>query len=1141
MAISADSSEKGGIALPTSNGPILSKQSASTAAPVPLARQSAPAAAVPDEWKKAELQERGIGESSLFRIVYSADEKTAYNLIGHRCATLIPVAKKGDWPAYDGDIDDDAIVKGLKDDPPTALSPDSEHDLGDKVRNAIKKSVQKTAVSIAEGADAKDHMVIQAEDLVVYRGSRFSFPGKTLTIFARRVIIVPRAGETLGSKPEEHQVIFDCCGADAEDKFNPQDSKAKGKANDGGGSRDDGDTLASPGNRGDNGDKGVTGSNAGNIFFCGQVVSMCPGDDAVALRLMTVGGKGSQGQKGGEGGRGGNGGFYVYWMKRPKPMYQNGQAGGAGGDGGAGGNGGSGGDVHLRTTGPPLTSPSRFIMRPIAQPSEVGGGQNGPSGQGGSGGSGGSGGKQTSKNVFSKDVVLTGWAGSWGGGGSSSTANAFAAPAGQQTSLQNYEVGAFALAVNPAFAHMLVQRLTFEYDILFGSFFDASAKKGKSAERRRFETSLAWAKELYDTIKALKSTPALVAAADNSRHAGVKDYENQEKALRARFGAAWNDSRQKASREIFILAFEKLLSLGGSALPMVPAVDSYGQSFRYIPDTSFSLNRLIKAAVDLEVIEERRKTLSAADATAKAKASEAAGLIQGYSQAIADNAKNQSKAAGDVNEAQKKADGLRTDLQAALKDCTAKVKSLQPKLKANLSCDNVEKILGSVASCMMFTPQARGVALAGNFLSVGSASSDLFNTVETNGGTVKTDVIKGQFNTIDAKLSGKDLTKQISDLATGSSDRLVKTVMLEQSRFEKLCDDHFPGDASAEQRAAFDTLLDKAKAFHEAVLETQKASLRQAQVEAYYTQAKVAQAALQSDTSTTPALKPQIFLQIYDESYSQQKSRVVKYYLDAIRAITALKLESTSLSRSLLQLGCWDNLSGQLFNDVVVPQLRAENDVLRARNNRFTTISTAYKGWITKEKYPGIFGYKLDGNRTLAKVGSLKPFNFQIDATNCRDILGIDLNAHFDVRMKQCWVVLEGARLKKEGDTDLTIDVNVAFTGAFWVTTGKTAEVVDDATGTKSIQDVELQFEIDKVQTGSRFKYDKQDAKKTVQVAREDQPKARMVALDDSIPDLFRPVQSPLAEWSIWWNQDLIDVSGVSSPCSTATVKRSFF
>ena len=142
-------------------------------------------------------------------------------------------------------------------------------------------------------------------------------------------------------------------------------------------------------------------------------------------------------------------------------------------------------------------------------------------------------------------------------------------------------------------------------------------------------------------------------------------------------------------------------------------------------------------------------------------------------------------------------------------------------------------------------------------------------------------------------------------------------------------------------------------------------------------------------------------------------------------------------------------------------------------------------------------------------------FNPIIDSTNCMSLLSIDLAAAFDVRMKQCWVILEGARRKNEQDADPVIDVNVAFTGGFRVTKAR---------------GIEFQFLIYNVQTGWRYQYELTHPKvvKEIRTAQED-PKARMLTLDKSDTRARRPVQSPLAEWSVWWDDDLVDVSQVES------------
>jgi hypothetical protein len=717
----------------------------------------------------------------------------------------------------------------MEENPPTAITAESEHDRTDVVRQALKKAVEKSAVTLPEGDNTKANVVILAEDLVVYRGSNFRFPGKTLTVFARRIIIAPRPGGTLGSEAKDHQVVFDCTGNMGEDRYSDRAKTSKGKAADGNAGKRTKDASfftsaehegAQSGGNGENGAQGLAGGNGGNIYFCAQVLSLCRPDTAAAVKLIARGGNGTQGQRGGDGGNGGRGMPYDAPFVHPPNWVFNGANGGSGGNGGAGGNGGSGGDVYVRVTSA-VPSPSRFDVFGVQI--DNAGGQNGPSGQGGRAEEGGWGTTAKESDFLGPTVTVRGSNGSDGNSGSSSTGNPFTPPTGKQLAFSLPEFGAFALAVNPAFAHMLTQRLVFEYDVLFSSLFDILPKTYKTVERRRFEKSLAWAQEIYDAIGAFGSSDTLLNGPEAARLPSHKDYEAQEKALREKFGGtAWKDDKtQKASRTIFALAFEKLLSLGGSVVPPVPATDSFGHTFNFVPDISFSINRLVKAAADLEVAEARRAALSQAAASSNVKAAEVSSRIQGFSDHIAGIQTERKEVSDAVALAQTKINELQGKVQAAIKDCVAKLNRFDTKEKlADFSCDNIEKVLGAAASCMMFTPHARGVALAGNFLSVGTAGMDLFNTVSTNsGGAVKKDALQGQFKTIEANHSGKELTKQIGEFTSGSNDKLMKRVMMEQARFEKLCDEHFPGDASADERAAFDSVVAQARALNEALVD----------------------------------------------------------------------------------------------------------------------------------------------------------------------------------------------------------------------------------------------------------------------------------------------------------------------------------
>lgn len=342
----------------------------------------------------------------------------------------------------------------------------------------------------------------------------------------------------------------------------------------------------------------------------------------------------------------------------------------------------------------------------------------------------------------------------------------------------------------------------------------------------------------------------------------------------------------------------------------------------------------------------------------------------------------------------------------------------------------------------------------------------------------------GRFHSIEAKLEGKELTKAIGDLAEGGDDKFMKVGMVSKAKFDALVDASFPGDASAGAREVWDRMVAQAQVTNKALIEHQKALLNQAKVEAFFVQAKLVKNFASGDTSTTATVKSQVFWQLYDESYAQQKASVVKYYLDVIRAIVAIKLELTLIPRSLIALGCWDNMTGSLFDDVVLPQLRAENDYLMWKDTRLAPKTTTYKGYITKDDNPYIFGYEAGALTdtgappVLDKKSDLRPFSLMIDSTNCHRILGIDLKMECDVRMVQCWVALEGARLKKEKDADLVISVNTSFSGGFYVTPSEVTKTVDEMTHETHEEDVEYMFEIDEVTTGCRYEYDKSDPTK---------------------------------------------------------------
>lgn len=1087
---------------------------------------------------RGKLVDRNVVDSSLFRTVTSLDGKTTSFVIGHRCATLIPTSHQGQWGAFPDNIDDDEITTTLKKDPPAPIRREADHAASSVIQNGLAKSRGTAAVVLPEGAAVTDNIIIFAEDLVIYRGSKFEWPCKNVTIFARRVIVAPRASETFASD-SDHWITFDVSAPPANDKYVNQSTNpgAAGSKGDDGQSPGVG-TEAVAGGDGTAGENGGNAASGGTIRFCARLMTLLTEQEEKSVKVcwLSKGGNGGRGQQGGAGGNGGSGVQATDTWHTPRDSCADAKKGGNGGKGGKGGNGGDGGHIELCLLKPSATAAEKTKFREVENTFDVSAGSNGSSGGGGAKGSAGSAG-HIHTGLGMGDHYYGGQGASDGDAGDPGDANnSTRTPGSSHTaSFGEDNVEAWALCVSPGFLQMLVQRLLFEYDVLFGSFFDVKPIKGKSAHRLRFELSLQWLVNLNDTIQRFENSPELADKPSETETNFTDDQKTQQQLIRSVFGGdLWKSSPElRAARQIYRIGYDKLFSLRGSQLPPIPSTDSYNQSFRLIPTTSFSIKRLELAAQEMEVAEARRAVLAEEIAAANWTSSQTADKVQQLSDFVASIEPRRAAAKAKVDSGLEKVKKDRDALNKRIDQAKAELQNLKPNNPLNLSCDNVVKIIESAAVCMMFTPEAAGMVLAGNVMSVGGSAMSLVTTVHTAQGNVSKDELMGKFYSIEAKLGGKELSQEIAKLSQGGeATEFMKVIVVAKSKFDALVDSHFPGDASEEARAVWDLMMKQAKATHKSLIEYQEALLKQAQVEAYFVQSQVAKATLQENTSATASIKSQLFYQVYDDSYAQQKAMVVKYYLDAIRAIVAITLEPTSLSHSLIALGCWDNVTGSLFNEVILPQLRAENDYLVSKDSRANRQTTTYSGWITKDQYPVVFGYengppeKPGDPPSLIKKETLKPFSFDITSTNCQKVLNINLAMECDIRMIECHVALEGAKLKEEKDMDPVISINTSFAGGFYVTTGDTETIIDGLTGESRKQDVEYMFEIDEVITGCRYQYDSKDPKSITWRTENSNPFARMVDLDD-IQTVRRAVQSPFTTWNISWDEKAYDVSSV--------------
>jgi hypothetical protein len=459
------------------------------------------------------------------------------------------------------------------------------------------------AVSIPEGASVSNNVMIFAEELVLYRGSKFEWPSKNVTIFARRIIIAPRYGETLASN-DEHFVKFDCSGTDATDSYANQSSTAATNGSDGENGSRSGNTTA--GVNGTNGKDGGSASPGGTIRVCAQLLTLVPEAEDKTLRLVSKGGNGGRGQQGGKGGKGSNGVKHNGVINYPIHQRADASNGGDGGSGGGGGDGANGGliDFCRLVASVPMAS-SRFRSVPLS--TDVQFGINGVSGTGGDHGPAGEAG-YVYYVFYMSAHSYRGKGASDGSCGTTPTTNTSTHSAGtvRAVSYNAASLGAWALCISPALLQMLVQRLLFEYDVLFGNFFDVEPGQNKSLERLRFERSFSWLMSLNDDIKKFETSADLAFKYTPSKPDTPAEEKNQEEALRAVFGGTtWQHDRQLISaRRIARISFDKLCSLGGDELPPIPSVDSYDQSFRLVPNVGISIKRLEQAAKAMESVKE---------------------------------------------------------------------------------------------------------------------------------------------------------------------------------------------------------------------------------------------------------------------------------------------------------------------------------------------------------------------------------------------------------------------------------------------------------------------------------------------------------------------------------------------------------
>ncbi|KAK8847726.1 hypothetical protein IAR55_005585 [Kwoniella newhampshirensis] len=1003
-------------------------------------------------------------------------------------------------------------------------------------------------VPLPEGKDMPPVVRIHAEDLYIYSGDTFDFPGKTVILMVKRLFVVP------GNSSEP--VTFLVKGADyPASPYNDKDEGPQGGTGDNGrdGDADHNITKARDGYQGGQGQTGLPGGEAGRFFFCGQVISLCGAD--VVIKIAAIGGKGGQGQRGGRGGTGGKG-PYTGWHQAEDSI--NGGNGGQGGRGGTGGAGGHGGTVVIRQL--PVTA-YPVGTHSVTFDAVVTGGEGGEGGPGGYGGFGGeSGTYQTGgPGYYPIDVPCN--KGASGGEGDTGYKPSESGPIGHKTVRKidpltldpttppsiaalissKLPLGPFASLLDPFFMQMVLQRLLFEYELLYGSQYDLSdvnTAPAVGSPRYNFDDTSRWLTGMSESLSVLDNKyedavwPEGGWSVSENKYVQLTDQTfktdtSQSADLRSdETKDFWNSTTQKNGRATFLTAFKDLagFSFHDNALQ---ARDLYQQTFRYIPRINFNMETFEHATAALQQIEDARGAYADAIAQGDAQKDAIRASIQEMDIIDSHKYEDRAKAKEAINDAIKWTEKWRQDLEKKKADVKSSISLVFALAVGRFVCTEVEKVIGAAATCMMFTAgSAARTVKTGNLLSVGNAGASAVNSNDLQ--------IILEIDDIDSSLDGDKLQKEIGDRANVElAAKTVRLLTVEESKFRALCDSYFNGAVTRGARQAFEDLLSTAKGYHQSLIAYQRTILSQAQVESRLAQAADAKgrAERQVDLSE-PSIS--VLYQYYDIVYAMQKARVMKLYHDSIRVITALKLERLNVVDQLIHLGSWQNVSGQEFNTQIITKLADNIDDLRSGFAYHSASIFKPSKTLTAVSHPWLFGGVLQPDGTFSKrTGVVKPFSIDITPETALEYLDIDLTMYSHVRLVECWIVLKGAvRNLQEGEsidvneTDETkwpeIVISTVFSRKFTVTSGYREVTVD---GVKGKEPAGHDFEMDTSDLLSSYRYDPKNPQITHSASKLVDPRTRMVYLGDGT---YCPLQTPLTVWNVYWNEDLINTSNVT-------------
>ena len=892
----------------------------------------------------------------------------------------------------------------------------------DRLLSAYPDTVR---ISVTEGESAKRVTRIFTEDLYIWAGSEFLFPGKDLVICAHRILIVQPQGSTASS------IYFNCSGktdystskaADPSPKKAAQNSWSKDPQT--WGDLRQVNTKVENAKSANNGaDENSTAPSAGNIAIVGSLINL-GGADTILLVGRCDGARGKAGQSGGNGGDGPDGAQFDTDWHIPGSLA-NGGNGTDGGKGGKGGAGGPGGCVFDLTTSKENTDAHNKDVWFALGISSVKGGEAGPGGDGGLAGKGGQGQNYRVYQVhgyqggsFTEETAKgTGSSGSDGKAGGSGSQGTSGAPGCiYSISKMSTALASSIRAMSHDIPHlsMVMSRLLFEYQLLTCTQAFPESTEAQQQEKANFQRTVTWFREV---MSMLQTSPTLD---DGSVLASATTEMNDTNKARTSDMAVpfmkrvmlehWNGS---ATGRAQLLQRFSLSPLTGDIRQVL---DLYGRPLNTLARPHLQMSDLLSSTKLLGDIETRKAALDSAlkDVdTAKAKRSDAAEALKASIQGF-DSLQTKAVATLDdqykvVTTAKNKTDNLQIRASGLLQ-------GLWSTIKSQVACSDAKRLVEAVALvCMFVQPEIGAVFAVGASASTLAASTDLGANLDTDKGPIKKEALQGKIIVLQKGLTQKALQAQLEIKSTeirslmGADSKYVNAIVTERDTFEQLCDEHF---ATLEKstsdkdmlkvinsaRAAFDELVDAAQELHKEVAEYNRLALALAKLNTDNAKAESDLANLQGKTDLDlPFLD--LFFGFYADLYSFQKAAVMRIMFDIVRNCNAVFLQRTTLTDGLIRLGSFENISADELKKSCTTHFEADVDrFLNAWLHNQPTNEDERSITLTPAKTPRLF----------ESFKTKRSFVFYFNSINAVKLYGFP-SSWFDVRLKDAKVFLPGA------------------------------------------------------------------------------------------------------------------------------------